>query len=62
MPKEIIGGPVRAKAPWRGTALSPCHPALTFLAYISVQQAEMFHKSQTQVINDLVHEKLAVGV
>jgi hypothetical protein len=28
--------------------------------YLRVQ-AEMFHKSQTQVINDLVHEKLAVG-
>jgi hypothetical protein len=26
------------------------------------EQAERFHKSQTQVINDLVHEKLAVGV
>jgi hypothetical protein len=26
------------------------------------KQAEMFHKSQIQVINDLVHEKLAVGV
>jgi hypothetical protein len=25
-------------------------------------QAERFHKSQTQVINDLVHEKLAVGI
>ena len=26
------------------------------------KQSETFHKSQTQVINDLVHEKLAVGV
>ena len=25
-------------------------------------QANTFHKSQTQVINDLIHEKLAVGV
>jgi len=25
-------------------------------------QSETFHKSQTQVINDLVHEKLAVEV
>ena len=25
-------------------------------------QAKKFHKSQTQIINDLVHEKLAVGV
>jgi hypothetical protein len=25
-------------------------------------QAERFHKSPAQVINDLVHEKLAVGV
>ena len=25
-------------------------------------QAEKMHKSHTQVINDLVHEKLAVGV
>ena len=25
-------------------------------------QAEISHKSQTQVINDLVHEKLAAGV
>jgi len=30
-------------------------------AYLCVQ-AEKFHKSPTQVINDLVHEKLAVGV
>jgi hypothetical protein len=29
--------------------------------YLRVQ-AETFHKSQTQVINDLFHEKLAVGV
>ena len=28
--------------------------------YLCVQ-AERFHKSHTQVINDLVHEKLAVG-
>ena len=26
------------------------------------KQSETYHKSQTQVINDLVHEKLAVGV
>jgi len=25
-------------------------------------QAERFHKSHTQIINDLVHEKLAVGI
>jgi hypothetical protein len=30
-------------------------------AYLCVQ-AEKFHKSPTQVINELVHEKLAVGV
>jgi len=24
-------------------------------------QAQLFHKSQTAVINDLIHEKLAVG-
>ena len=30
-------------------------------SYLCVQ-AEKFHKSHTQVINDLVHEKLAVGV
>jgi hypothetical protein len=30
-------------------------------AYLCVQ-AESFHKSPIQVINDLVHEKLAVGV
>ena len=29
--------------------------------YLRVQ-AKIFHKSQTEVINDLVHEKLAVGV
>ena len=29
--------------------------------YLSAQ-AKRFHKSHTQVINDLVHEKLAVGV
>ncbi|MDR2952079.1 MAG: hypothetical protein LBU82_02425 [Treponema sp.] len=29
--------------------------------YLCVQ-AEKFHKSHTQVINELVHEKLAVGV
>jgi hypothetical protein len=26
------------------------------------KQSEKFHKSQIQVINDLVHEKLAVGI
>jgi len=30
-------------------------------AYLCVQ-SERFHKSHTQVINDLIHEKLAVGV
>jgi len=30
------------------------------LSYLCVQ-AEEFHKSPAQVINDLVHEKLAVG-
>ena len=30
-------------------------------AYLRVQ-AERFHKSPIQVLNDLVHEKLAVGV
>jgi hypothetical protein len=30
-------------------------------SYLCVQ-AEKFHKTHTQVINDLVHEKLAVGV
>jgi len=30
-------------------------------AYLCVQ-AERFHKSPIQVLNDLVHEKLAVGV
>jgi hypothetical protein len=30
-------------------------------SYLCVQ-AEKFHKSHTQIINDLVHEKLAVGV
>ena len=29
-------------------------------SYLCVQ-AEKFHKSHTQVINDLVHEKLSVG-
>jgi len=29
-------------------------------SYLCVQ-AEKFHKTHTQVINDLVHEKLAVG-
>ena len=29
--------------------------------YLSTQ-AKMFHKTQIQVINDLVHEKLAVGI
>jgi hypothetical protein len=29
--------------------------------YLCVQ-SEKFHKSHTQVINDLIHEKLAVGV
>jgi len=31
------------------------------IAYLCVQ-AERFHKSHTQIINDLVYEKLAVGV
>ena len=29
--------------------------------YLSIQ-SKRFHKSQIQIINDLVHEKLAVGV
>jgi hypothetical protein len=31
-----------------------------FFSYLCVQ-AEKFHKSPTHVMNDLIHEKLAVG-